>query len=353
MRTHRRGFTLIELLVVIAIIAVLIALLLPAVQAAREAARRMQCVNNLKQIGIALHNYHDQTGSLPWGHGLIDQTVGFSWTDFSALAMILPQLEQSALYNAINFSMLVSPASPTGVVNATVNNAKLSVFLCPSDIDRLPSTNGHNNYCASCGTNPDCFYSNVSTGSFDGLFGYTNKVRCVNFRDITDGLSNTAAFSERVKGVGNHNNSGTTSAFDPLTPTASPGNLGTAATWATAANLTSAPQAAYQACLGLRPMPSTPLKSLYSSWPAGDFWLGAGLHGGPQYNHGMPPNMWGCGYGGTEDGAVLSASSRHPGIVNVLMADGSVRAVKGSIGVTVWWALGTRGSGEVISADSY
>src|ERR1700736_6672062 len=98
---RRRGFTLIELLVVIAIIAVLIALLLPAVQAAREAARRAQCVNNLKQFGIALHNYHDQVGILPWGNGHSDATYG--WCNSSGIALILPQLEQSSLYNATNF----------------------------------------------------------------------------------------------------------------------------------------------------------------------------------------------------------------------------------------------------------
>src|SRR6187200_1821037 len=110
----RRGFTLIELLVVIAIIAVLIALLLPAVQAAREAARRAQCVNNLKQIGIAMHNYHDATGALPFGHG------PFGWNDWNAQTFLLPFLEQTPVYNAINLFNGISGAAPNNAQNLTI-----------------------------------------------------------------------------------------------------------------------------------------------------------------------------------------------------------------------------------------
>src|SRR6476469_5580293 len=164
----RAGFTLIELLVVIAIIAVLIALLLPAVQAAREAARRAQCVNNLKQIGIAMHNYHDEIGSLPFGHG----TYKFNWNDFSAFSQMLPQLEQATLFNAINFACTIAPANPTNVQNSTAFYAKLNVFLCPSDIDRLTSPYGHVNYCASCGSTPNCFYANTKS-NFGGTYTAT------------------------------------------------------------------------------------------------------------------------------------------------------------------------------------
>src|SRR5262245_39326625 len=126
-----RGFTLIELLVVIAIIAILIALLLPAVQSAREAARRIQCVNNLKQVGVALHNYHDALGAFPMGYaarsvyrnGATDTAPGWAWA-----AMILPQLEQAPLFDAINFRLAVERAD-----NATAVRSMLTTYLCPSD----------------------------------------------------------------------------------------------------------------------------------------------------------------------------------------------------------------------------
>ncbi|HEU5117164.1 MAG TPA: DUF1559 domain-containing protein, partial [Isosphaeraceae bacterium] len=145
-QSQRRGFTLIELLVVIAIIGVLIALLLPAVQAAREAARRAQCTNNLKQIGLGIHNYESSIGSLPWGE---PQRVGYNSAP-SSLCMMLPNIEQSALYNACNF-MNVGNAfwNSTNPANSTVQFTVVNVFLCPSDLDRLTYPYGGTNY-ASC-----------------------------------------------------------------------------------------------------------------------------------------------------------------------------------------------------------
>src|SRR3954469_1115978 len=132
MRGHRRGFTLIELLVVIAIIAVLIALLLPAVQAAREAARRSQCVNNLKQLGLAIQNYNDTQGSLP--PTAEDKMLGADGktVDYGMKPRILPYMEQTVLYNSINFSLSWNSLT-YGYVNSTVYKTTVNTFLCPSD----------------------------------------------------------------------------------------------------------------------------------------------------------------------------------------------------------------------------
>ncbi len=224
-RSDRAGFTLIELLVVIAIIAVLIALLLPAVQAAREAARRAQCVNNLKQLGIALHNYHDVTGVLPWGAG------PWGWNDWSTHVMMLPYMEQTPLYNALNFTNGCADGN-CGGVNTTGVYRQVATFLCPSDPDRLSTAQGHNNYMGNAGSAPNSFYgwnsqSNGAYGGFAGVFCFVG-VACdsppappcggangqqpfsIGFRDVTDGLSNTAAFSERIKGIAQ----GNTTIFD-------------------------------------------------------------------------------------------------------------------------------------------
>ena len=207
------GFTLIELLVVIAIIAVLIGLLLPAVQAAREAARRSQCLSNLKQLGIALHNYHDIVGTFPAG-----QFEGTAWQDWSAHTMLLPYLEQTSIYNSLNFNQAVAGCEPDGDCpqNSTATQAKLSVFLCPSDPNRLSTPEGHNNYAGCSGSSPD---SVAQLGIFNGLFLGPDPNNAANSQvhrisDILDGLSQSAAFSEKVKGIGNTN-----AVFDDSLPT--------------------------------------------------------------------------------------------------------------------------------------
>jgi len=214
---RRRGFTLIELLVVIAIIGVLVALLLPAVQSAREAARRSQCINNLKQIGLAIHNYHQSNDCLPPG-GEVNSNdytnpayVQYGWSpgpqNFSMTVRILPYLEQGNTFNSANFAVSAlwnvagSSLVDGGTINYTLRHTKVSSYVCPSDTNefgndpQMPGSSYHNNQ----GTNR---YNNnwLSTGPtyYQGHDWSLQQTR--TFASVTDGLSSTAMFSEYVKG---------------------------------------------------------------------------------------------------------------------------------------------------------
>jgi len=203
----RRAFTLIELLVVIAIIAVLIALLLPAVQAAREAARRSQCTNNLKQMGIGMHNYHSTHGVFPLGGSENWSGYGYTagWGTWSAQALLLGYMEGQPLYNSANFNWVCCWTQGWDI-NSTVTLANLNVFLCPSDgLAPIPTNNdiwsgANNNYFASMGTS-----TNYSTDS-SGIFAQSK--RCYGVQAVTDGSSNTIAFGESL--IGNSTGNGNT-----------------------------------------------------------------------------------------------------------------------------------------------
>ncbi len=346
-QARRPGFTLIELLVVIAIIAVLIALLLPAVQAAREAARRSQCVNNLKQLGLAMHNYHDVTGSLPWGHGYL------GWNDWSGFILMLPYMEQSPLYNSTNFvSGGANPGNGRSLAagvkyNTTVFATKLNVMLCPSDTDRVTTVYGKTNYAGNSGSGPESFFDNNNDGASNGLFFSIKNAQnsTVKFADIVDGLSNTAAYCERVKGQGYDI---TTPGYDVLKPSSVQLQLGLTGKGNGQDNV---PLPYYTACIALNPN-SSPLPGGTGFTAMGSYWFNGHPENG-MYNHIMPPNTFACSDGNVNDAGAFPPSSRHSGGVNMLMGDGSVKFIKQTISNPIFWALGTRNRGEVLSADQY
>ena len=307
---RRSGFTLIELLVVIAIIAVLIALLLPAVQAAREAARRMQCVNNLKQIGLGLHNYHQVNNAFPYGTGVCCTPAGGNWSTF-----VLPYMEQTNIYNMLNQNLGYNTPVNTSAVRTVIAS-----FVCPSDPasstpvttrfaahDASPAmmlwypasmgpthmdfcdfcsnkTPGPGNYCCqgyNFGTNGNAALG-IPAGTFAGIFGRTSIA--VGINQVTDGLTNTFAAGETLPGDCTF--MGVFSQNFPLSGTIIPLNT---------------------------------------------------------FEKAVDANWWRtCGF-----------KSKHPGGGNMLMGDGSVRFVKQAINYQVWNALGTKAGGEILSSDSY
>lgn len=339
MRVHvprrRPGFTLIELLVVIAIIAVLIALLLPAVQAAREAARRAQCVNNLKQLGLAMHNYHDINQKFPLGRAVeigAGGAVSISRA-YSPHSQILPFLEQTPLYHALNFSLTWNPDPSTGYDgNSTVRASVVSGFLCPSDAaSTIPTGYAGTNYRASEGSNflfgfgkTDPNNANAGMRSPDGLF-FANESKGV--ADATDGTSNTAMFSEHV--IGDFNQAIATEHGDTFNPGVYPATQ----------------DEAVQAC---RDMDWRDLsKQGYSD--VGAPWI-YGYHSTTSYYHVGPPSSRSCMFPPMR--ISTTANSKHPGGVNVLLGDGSVRFIKDTINIQTWRAMGSRNMGEVLSADA-
>jgi prepilin-type N-terminal cleavage/methylation domain-containing protein/prepilin-type processing-associated H-X9-DG protein len=356
-----RGFTLIELLVVIAIIAVLIALLLPAVQAAREAARRSQCVNNLKQLGLAIQNYNDINGSLPPTSNAVAMNTGTnSANDFGMKVRILPFMEQSALYNAFNQSIEYN-----FIQNGTVSSVAVNTFLCPSDgtqVNRgMSNYAGHDFGDCSYGNNIGTsltFFGNIFDGpanimgsiSVSGVTYGSNNGGTITLASITDGTSNTAMHSEWQKGK-NATGDGLWQvytvgiAFSNTAPAAPAGAVG------------------FQNILAPISAMCQSSKTQSGFTTKGYSWSDSGCGIGGCYSHINPPNKKACTYsnlvaGYTADvrysvGTMIGASSYHSGGVNVGFLDGSVKFIKDSVSLGTWGAISTKAGGEVVSADSF
>ncbi len=311
----RKAFTLIELLVVIAIIAILIALLLPAVQQAREAARRTQCKNNLKQIGLALHNYESSHSVFPPGQ------LGFPKV-FSAHAQLLPYMDQASVRNLLDFNDNPLPfglPAPDGANNAVAARTKLPMFRCPSDREVISGNDyGTTNYAACVGNGVP------NDGSMSGANGLIFAISKIGFRDITDGTSNTVAFSESVLGTG----------------TSSTGTTPTDAFRQTIELTTGTVTSDTNCVIG---------GSTTWSGVRGAKWIN-GHYADTLYNHYYGPNSRtpDCN-NGYHSHAHIAARSLHTGGVHALLADGSIRFVSENIDLTTWRNLATRSGGEVVS----
>jgi prepilin-type N-terminal cleavage/methylation domain-containing protein/prepilin-type processing-associated H-X9-DG protein len=329
MRHSRSAFTLIELLVVIAIIAVLIALLLPAVQSAREAARRAQCVNNLKQIGLAMANYESSLSCLPMSMGL--DSPGFGYPEpasYSGLSMLLPFMEQTVVFSSLNYSIVrLDPGNNTAMATA------VSSFLCPSDPQQqmLPVGQAGENYRPNSGNTIDYVWGwsdpwgfNTSLPPFNGPCYPGSKTRMA---EITDGTSNTAGWSEM--GLGDMSNAIATEKTDQFWTQTYP----------------SLPNDAISQCQSFL-VSNLSYQGLSTS---GVPWIEGSTSA--MYNHVNVPDKRSCIF---PPGRIMNtANSYHPGGVNVAFCDGSVRFIKDSVALATWRALGSRNGGEVISSDSY
>ncbi len=339
----RTAFTLVELLVVIAIIGVLVGLLLPAVQAAREAARRMQCGNNLRQIGLAIENYVSAHRILPFGKGpsYPGAPVYARWSQH---ALLLPYMEQLPLYRSLDFSYPPETPGMGGVLafmpaytNANGKNAAGSRtivpgFLCPSDVTASDDWKAQNNYVGNQG-GWLCDRSDKGGGPGDtapsevqtGIFYYLSRVKPAA---VTDGMSNTVFFSEKIRGQGTPDRRSDLFVIPHQTSL----------------------DATFNTCSNLNTATATPLTSKWGySWVMGENCC-------TQYNHVAVPNTTSCGGTGfpgtmTNMAMQVSAGSRHGGGVQTMMGDTSVRFMTSNIDLKVWRAIGSRADGEVVTLE--
>jgi len=334
LKKRLKGFTLIELLVVIAIIAVLIALLLPAVQQAREAARRTQCKNNLKQLGLAMHNYHDTHRVLPPAYfpgRMVDGSL-HQWRGWSGQALMLPYLDQTPLYNLANFNLGIIGDGATESINIPATMTRLEAMRCPSDM--VPPGTWYsrsypgNNYGLSLGTT-------MEWGNQNNLVGMFTYIQCRSFSDVADGLSNTIAMGEIPTGTGTKNIHGS---------------------WERGIAWSG----------GSRQNPSQADVITYATAAAAAFAGGSNQHHhagrlwalGQPYQNLMntviPPNpkypsaseCSGCGW--ADSNGLWPSRSRHVGGAHHLMGDGSVHFISDNMDHLTYMRLGTRASGDTV-----
>ncbi|MCA9241325.1 MAG: DUF1559 domain-containing protein [Planctomycetales bacterium] len=354
---RRSGFTLVELLVVIAVISVLIALLLPAVQSAREAARRTQCKNNLKQMGLALLGHHDAYGYFP-----VNQTASGAGSGgecaagfYSWHARVLPFLEQSAVYDSIDFSANMSDACGSGAPisaqhpNATAAAMVVQTFLCPSDgvtggnhVVMGDANPASDNYAANAGwpvMASGLEGERPTPGTYNGLISLTNPGQRaawhdrgpVRIRTVTDGLSQTAAVAERL-----------------IQTASSLSEVETSDPRLQSFHVTSsAPRTLPQ--MAAAGTPGATHADARESAFLGRAWISGWSPTGPTYMHLMPPNTNNVHFtAADENGNVaVTPSSNHPGGVNVLMGDGHAHFVNDDVDPVTWWAIGSRNGGEL------
>lgn len=351
----RSAFTLVELLVVIAIIGVLVALLLPAVQAAREAARRTQCVNNLKQLGLALQMHHGSVGHFPVNQTASGPSSGGNCSPgyYSWLARLLPYFEQNALHDSIDFNTNMSDACSSGVpINASHTNAiaaatQISGFLCPSDgvSQDNAAVMGEANpagdsYAANAGWPSAATGYNgerASPGPYNGVISLKNPGKTiawhqrgnVSIKHITDGTSHTAAVAERLFQRAN-DLQGVRSARESLKSYHVTANSRT-----------------LSAMRGRCDAGSTHADPVASTF-VGRAWISGWAPTAPTYMHLNTPNTHHCHFEKLSNNGdfAVTPSSNHPGGVNLVLADGHVKFISDNIEPPLWWALGSRDGEE-------
>jgi prepilin-type N-terminal cleavage/methylation domain-containing protein len=379
MRTTRAsGFTLVELLVVIAIIGVLVALLLPAIQAAREAARRTQCVNNVKQMALAAANYESSKGYFPPGRlipdwiraGSTTESSGTSYTGvaagdktgfYSVHIWLLPHMEATNVYNLINFRIaqvkkMLNPQNPHFQAYSTAQG----LFICPSDpySERIISENNYrSNFGGSTPAGGGRSTSAPTDQAYDPAYdpyppagngAFSLGKKGIPAKEFTDGLANTAFFAERTKGTANAAGSIAPERSDMITMPSRPQQMVPIEPW-------------YQECTNYTPQVSSFNFTFAGRWPPGEDWSNGWPFAGydsTQYNHVAPPNWGGYDCGNLSaisdtpgEHMIVAARSAHPGSVVVAFGDGHTAIVSDSVNIDVWRAVGSRNGEESISTE--